>query len=294
MKASTIAVRLLIAILLLTAIGQLTSADDGQIVWASLRAGDGKLSLWTMDPDGTGAARVTSTFVQALYPTISPQGDRVAFSSQDTGTWYIYMIDLDGKNLAQFTDFSSAVPHWSADGERLIFNSDHDDEPKDTPDLWTMNADGSELEELVDSPPTADFSGRWSPDCEEVLFVSDREGNYDLYIIDTDGTNLRQLTDEPSGEWAARWSPDGESILFVSDRTGNTDLFVMNVNGSNVVQLTDYQGSDLDPAWSPDGARIVFMSDRGGKPDLWIIAADGTDPVQLTDDAALDRFPDWR
>lgn len=269
-------------------------ADDERIVWVSDRAGDGRLNLWAMNPDGTHCVQLTTSFVQAVYPSISPEGTQIAFSSQDTGVWYIYLIDADGSNLTQFTDCSSAVPHWSPDGERLIFNSDHDDEPKDTPDLWAMDLDGSNLEEIVDKPPTADFNGQWSPDGKRILFVSNRDGDYNLYVIDVDGTKLTRLTDDPSGEWSGRWSPDGSRILFISDRTGNPDLFIMDADGSNVVQVTDYKGSDIDPAWSPDGNQIVFMSDRSGNPDLWIIGADGSDPTQVTDDKALDRFPDWR
>jgi Tol biopolymer transport system component len=89
-----------------------------------------------MEPDGTARQRVTNSFQQALYPSISPDGSIVAFASMATGVWYIYFINLDGTGLKQFTTFSSAFPDWSPDILRLVFNSDHDDEPKDTPDLW--------------------------------------------------------------------------------------------------------------------------------------------------------------
>ena len=271
-----------------------TTVDEGRIIWVSSYAGDGQLNLWSINPDGTGRTQLTRAFTQALFPSISPDATRVAFSSQDTGVWYIYLIDTDGTNLEQFTDFSSAVPHWSPDGKSLIFNSDHDDEPTDTPDLWGMNIDGTQLVEYVDRPPTADFNGQWSPDGEKILFVSNRDGNYNLYVMKTDGSDLRRLTSHEAAEYNPCWSPNGEKIAFVSNRRGNLDIYVMASDGSNGVRLTNYLGHDSSPAWSPSGDRIVFESDRDGHVDLWIINADGSNPTQLTDDEAMDLHPDWR
>jgi len=276
------------------AVGLWAEGDEGRIVWASSRAGDGRINLWSIRPDGTGAARVTRTFVQAVFPAISPDGKRIAFASMDTGTWSIYLVDMDGTDLVRLTDFSSAVPHWSPDGARLVFNSDHDDEPKDTPDVWGMAVDGTGLTEYIDRPPTADFNAQWSPDGERILFVSDRDGNYNLYVLTVDDGSLERLTSHTGADFNPRWSPDGAHIAFVSDRRGNPDIYVMDADGSNVVRLTDESGLDRAPAWSPDGNWIVFESDRAGHLDLWIMAADGSDPRALTNDAAIDLHPYWQ
>ena len=267
--------------------------DAGLIVWAS-SYGDGRINLWSINPDGTGRARVTSSFTQALFPAISPDGTTVAFASMDTGTWYIYLVNIDGSEVGQFTTFSSAVPDWSPDGLRLVFNSDHDDEPKDTPDLWGMDLDGTNLVEYIDRPASADFNGQWSPDGNWILFVSDRDGNYNLYVVDIDGADLTRLTSHPASDFNPRWSPDGTKIAFVSDRGGNMDIYVMNADGSGVLRLTTFGGYDSAPAWSPSGERIVFESERAGHRDLWIMDADGSDPTQLTNDAAADLHPHWR
>ena len=268
-------------------------SDVGRIVWAS-SYGDGRINLWSINPDGTGRARVTRSFTQALFPAISPDGTKIAFASMDTGVWYIYLINTDGSELAQFTTFSSAVPHWSPDGLRLVFNSDHDDEPKDTPDLWGMDLDGTNLVEYIDRPASADFNGQWSPDGNRILFVSDRDGNYNLYVVDMDGTGLTRLTSHPAADFNPCWSPDGSKIAFVSDRDGNKDIYVMNADGSGVLRLTTDSGYDGAPAWSPSGERIVFESERAGHRDLWIIDADGSGLTQLTNDEAVDLHPDWR
>jgi len=285
---------LILAVLVLSLCATVAlGADTGRIVWSSTRADDGKLNLWGIDPDGTNAAQITITFDAAMYPAVSPDGSRIAFCSADSGTWYIYLIDSDGKHLSQFTDFSSAVPDWSQEGIRLIFNSDHDDEPKDTPDLWAMDIDGTNLTELVDNPPVADFNAQWSPDGMHLLFATDRNKSYDLYVLEVSSGRLSRLTPLGTNEWNGRWSPDGSEILFVSDKYKQTDLFVMKADGTAVCRLTSASSYDSEPAWSPDGERIVFMSDRAGHPDLWIINADGRGLRQLTNDTATDRFPDW-
>ena len=268
-------------------------SDAGRIVWSSARGGDNKVNLWGIDPDGTNAAQITTTFHSAIFPSISPDGKRIAFTSNDGGTWRIYLIGSDGGGLIQFTHFSSAVPNWSSDGKRLVFNSDHDDEPKDTPDLWAMDIDGTNLTELVDNPPVADFNGQWSPDGKYLLFTSNRNGNYDLYRLNLSNGKLTNLTPVRSNEWNGRWSPDGTKILFNSDRYHQIDIFVMNADGTGVKRLTRSPAHDSEPAWSPDGSQIVFSSDRSGNSDLWIMNADGTGLRQLTDDPAVDKFPDW-
>ena len=272
-----------------------TTVGEGRIVWVS-SAGGWRLNLWSINPDGTERTQLTKIFAQALFPSISPDATRVAFASADTGVWYIYLINMDGTNLEQFTDFSSAVPDWSPDGKSLIFNSDHDDEPKDIPDLWGMNLDGTHLVEYVDSPPTIDFNGQWSPDGKKILFVSNRDGddNLNLYVMNTDGSDLKRLTSHQAADFNPRWSPNGEKIAFVSDRGGNLDIYTMDSDGSNVEQLTDYSGYDDSPAWSPSGDRIVFVSERDVHRDLWIVNVDGSNPTQLTDDDAADIHPDWR
>ncbi len=270
------------------------AVDEGTIVWVTNRAGDGGLNLWSIDPDGTGAFQVTRGFVQAMFPAISPCGDLVAFASTDTGIWAIYIIGIDGTGLWRFTQFSSAVPDWAPDGESLIFNSDHDNEPVDVPDLWGMNLDGTNKLEYLDSPPTADFNAQWSPLGDTILFVSNRDGNYNLYLMAADGSNVRRLTDDPANEYNPCWSPDGSRIAFTSDQVGTTDVYVMDADGTNVTRITVHSGGDHSPDWSPAGDRLVFVSDRSGQMDLWMIDVDGSNPQQLTDDPAPDLQPDWR
>ena len=126
-----------------------------------------------------------------------------------------------------------------------------------------------------------------------IAFSRYRDGNEDIYVMDADGGNVQQLTDDPAGDWSPAWSPDGTRIAFSRYRDGNEDIYVMDADGGNVQQLTDGPERDVNPTWSPDGTRIAFQSDRDGDWDIYVMDADGGNVRQLTDDPAGDWSPAW-
>ncbi|MCY4473859.1 MAG: hypothetical protein OXC83_00275, partial [Chloroflexi bacterium] len=138
-----------------------------------------------------------------------------------------------------------------------------------------------------------DWGPAWSPDGRRIAFVSDRDGDDDIYVMNADGSGVVRLTDNDADDFSPAWSPDGGRIAFVSDRDGNEDIYVMNADGSGVVRLTDNDGWDFDPAWSPDGRRIAFASYRDGDWDIYVMDADGSGVVQLTDNDDQDYVPAW-
>ena len=116
----------------------------------------------------------------------------------------------------------------------------------------------------------------------KILFVSDLDGDNDIYIMGTDGTEVTQLIDTPASETAPSWSPDGTKILFASDFDGDSDIYIANADGTNLNQLTNNIASDTDPIWSPDGTKIVFVSDLSGDEGIYVMNGDGTNLIQLT------------
>lgn len=138
------------------------------------------------------------------------------------------------------------------------------------------------------------FGAAWSPDGAQVAFASNRSGNYAIYVMDADGGDPRQVTDDTLGGIGPTWSPDGAQIAFVTDQGGNWDIYVVNADGSDPLRLTFDSAMDGHPEWSPDGLHIAFTSERSGNPDIYVLnVADGGEPVNLTQNDAVDAAPDW-
>ena len=102
--------------------------------------------------------------------------------------------------------------------------------------------------------------GEWG----RIAFVSNREGNNDIYLMRPDGTDVVNITNHPASDRLPSWSWDGSKIAFQSTRNGNTEVYVMDDDGSNVVRLTDDPAVDTSPSWTADG-RVLFSSNRSGR-----------------------------
>ena len=132
----------------------------------------------------------------------------------------------------------------------------------------------------------------------KIAFLSSRDGNGEIYVMNPDGSDQTRLTYDPASDESPAWSPDGSKIAFVSLRDGNYDIYVMSSDGSGVTNITnttwteDNPVENSEPAWSPDGSKIAFRSVRGGQPGgIWVMNSDGSDPTQLTNGA--ERIPAW-
>jgi Tol biopolymer transport system component len=129
----------------------------------------------------------------------------------------------------------------------------------------------------------------------KIAFTSERDGgNWEIYVMNSDGSNPIRLTDNPAFDSHPTWSPDGTKIAFESTRDrGYYDIYVMNSDGSNPIRLTDSPTTDAWPTWSPDGTKIAFGSHRDGKTDIYVMNSDGSNPIRLTDNPATDELPTW-
>jgi Tol biopolymer transport system component/predicted Ser/Thr protein kinase len=128
---------------------------------------------------------------------------------------------------------------------------------------------------------------------QRIVFETNRDGNYEIYVMQADGSGQTNLTNHPAYDWFASWSPDGTRITFVSGRDGGYEVYVMQADGSGQTNLTNDAAYDWFPSWSPDGTRIAFASDRHGKDDIYVMQADGSGVSRLTDNPANDSRPSW-
>jgi TolB protein len=125
------------------------------------------------------------------------------------------------------------------------------------------------------------------------VFQTPRDGNSEVYRINTDGTDLVNLTQALSGESYPLWSPDGQSVLFLSTRDGNEEIYIMNADGTGQTNLTNHPAADGIPgdyacaSWSPTGGQIAFLSNRTGNQQIFVMNADGTGQTQVTNNPSL-------
>jgi TolB protein len=143
-----------------------------------------------------------------------------------------------------------------------------------------------------------DYNPVWSPDGRRILFVSDRDGNEELYEMRRDGSGLRRLTRNGVADATPAWSPDGRRIAFARGRAGARQLYVMPSSGGQarlLVRSPERGMESWSPSWSPDGHRIVFATNRAGffNIELYVVGADGRGLRRLTRDVGDDAMPDW-
>ena len=123
----------------------------------------------------------------------------------------------------------------------------------------------------------------YASDAPSIAFSSNRDGDYDIYIMDIKGKNLQNLTNSPTHEFKPAFSPDGHRMAYVSSRhDGNLEIYVMNLNTKASYRLTNHPWHDDNPAWSPDGRWIAFDSNREATYDIYKIEPDGENLQRLT------------
>jgi len=134
---------------------------------------------------------------------------------------------------------------------------------------------GEKAQTTITAVPAATFTpgGAVAGPSGKIAFVSDRDGNAEVYVMNADGSGLTNLTRNPARDETPAWSPDGTRIAFASDRGGLFEIYVMDAGGSNVRKIEGGPASNLTPVWSPDGTRIAFQCvnklcivDAEGKP----------------------------
>jgi Tol biopolymer transport system component len=156
-----------------------------------------------------------------------------------------------------------------------------------TGSICTTEADGGNVQRLTDSP-SYEYSPRWSPDGTKIVFVSKRDNNDEIYVMNADGSNQTRLTNNLADDYSPIFSPDGTRIAFGSRRDNNDEIYVMNADGSNQTRLTNDPAGDYSLVWSPDGSRIAFARDG----HIYVMGADGANQTRLTTGGS-DGSPRW-
>ncbi len=128
---------------------------------------------------------------------------------------------------------------------------------------------------------------------KKILFISNGDGDHEIYLIGKPGAPPVQLTDNDMDDTQAVWSPDGKHIAFTSMRDGNPEIYIMGANGGHQVRLTQHAGLDSTPQWSPDGSRLVFVSNRDKTENIYVMNIADHDVRKISDSEAGVNDPKW-
>jgi Tol biopolymer transport system component len=215
---------------------------EGAVVFAS--DASGTFEIYSV-VDGGPPTSLTAGLGSAVEPAVSPDGTQIAFARynpDDQGNLMIYVMNADGSDPRPVMEEQPKLnwrPTWSPDGSQLLFVSNRDG-PNDM-NIYRVNVDGSELTNMTESPPGHDIDPDWSPDGSQIVFSSDRDSpTRGLYIMNADGTDVREIPGPECLCAYPRWSPDGSKIAYAEKgRTGSWEIFVMNPDGSDLQQVTE-------------------------------------------------------
>ena len=186
----------------------------------------------------------------------------------------------------------SRNPSWAPDGAWFVAESD----AQGFSDLVRMEPRAEAEPVRLQTAPEGNFEPSVSPDGKQMAFVSSRDGDPEIYVMDLGSGATRRLTIFHKEDWAPQWSPDGRHIAFLSSREGRTRVFVVRPDGTETraVSGSADTGEERDIAWSPDGTALAFVGRSArGQARIWKVAMDGSAPVALTDGTSKDDQPAW-
>ncbi len=227
--------------------------------------------------------------VELLTGKKSIFGSKIVFVSNKTGFKEIYECDFDGYGVEQLTKSKSICmnPALSPDGKHLAYI----DFTSGRPTLYIKSLAGESVAAVGKSAVSIDPGWRSN---SEVAATLSFDGSQAIYLVNTDGTIARRVTNSKSIDISPTFSPDGSKMAFVSSRNGLPQLFVQDLVSGDVKRLTFSGRYNTQPSWSPAGDKIAYTTwEKGGEINIFTINADGSGLMQLTQKCGENKSPSW-
>ncbi|MFT4962409.1 MAG: TolB protein [Paracoccaceae bacterium] len=263
---------------------------DSRVVFVSETGpkNDRHKRLAIMDYDGANVQFLTDSADLVLAPRFSPTGDRVLYTSYESGFPRIYVLDVgkvERRVLEQQDGAMSFAPRFSPDGQTVVYSL----YKAGNTDIYTLSTKGGKSKRLTNTP-SIDTAPSYSPDGKQIVFESDRSGTQQLYIMSAEGGAAKRISFGKGRYGTPVWSPRGDLIAFTKQSKGRFHIGVMRVDGSEERLLT---ASFLDegPTWSPNGRVIMFTRETqgaNGRSSLYSVDITGRNlrPIRTPDGAS--------
>lgn len=260
-----------------------SSAGEGRPELALSRDVFSNSEIFVMRDDGTDARRLTNSLGPDFKPSWSPDGEQIAFRTSRDGQDEVYIMNADGscqRNLTQ-DKADDRSPAWSPDGTAIAYDHFYDSQFQDVSVMDIVSRSRRRVTTGSGEYPA------WSPDGTRIAFASARDGDYEIFVINVDGTGEQQLTNNSEYDMYPAWSPDGQSIAYESgtDSFRHIAIHLMRSDGTDDRALTGVEVTNRFPAWSND-LRLAWTRDG-----MIVVAATPSEPpVEL----GQGQFPTWR
>ena len=230
--------------------------------------------------------------VKTLTGTEGIADTKIAFVSTKARTKEIYITDILGKNLRQVTRHKNLTvsPRFIPGGIFLTYTSYH----TGNQNLYKTDLRQSKTTRALSRRKGLNLGPAWSADGKRMILTLSTSGSPDLFLLDSKGNVIEQLTKKAGINVSPTWSPDGKHVVFVSDRSGKPQLYYMSMSTRKVRRLTFEGIENAEPNWSPTENRIVYSSLRNGVYQIFTLNPLNDDmPIQLTSDLSHHESPVW-
>lgn len=220
-----------------------------------------RIETWQMNADGSDQRRANAAIKDLQAGRWSPDEKKVLFTKDGDGRTF-YLADANGANEIVLP-FIIGNMDWSPDGSQFVYQSVKDERGNYQIYLYTLatgeNVNLTKSESFSNADPSFSYDGK------QLAFTSFRDGNAEIYTMNTDGSNVRRVTNHPAFDNYPVFSPDGKKIAFIATGDGNAEIYLMQADGTGLFRLTHTKADETAPQFSANGKKIIFSANRDGK-----------------------------
>jgi len=279
--------------------------------------------LFIVDIESKNVVQLTNNSNSKLTnisPMASHTGDKLAFIvAENRGATYfdfpfwtheVFIMDIDGKNKERISSVPmyagqtrildhilDSQPSWSPDDTKLAYSSNLnslvDKLNPDEGEIYVIDLNTYEQKQLTSARGYSEHP-TWSPDGEYITFMSDRDGDWDIYYMKSDGSGKDiKITNNTSTDRFPCWANQENKIIYHSDRDGNLNLYIYDLDIEEEIQVTNHPADEFTARWSPDDKWIVFSSTRDGDAEIYIMNLETNEEIKITDNEFEESWQNW-